>query len=375
MNETNVLAVYAERQPQQGIQNPGPNQIYRNPELRLEERQLSHLAPGYIRVQMLLAGICGTDVHVVQTTSEAGYIKGTAPIDISPTSGRVLGHEGVGRVLLTGSGVSNIKTGAWVTFESILTCQTCKPCRSGHFGQCQHAKLFGLEHDGLFGTIVDVPATLAHDISDLADSEHGLSAASCIEPAGCGYVAATSTGVSPGDNVLIFGAGPIGVLTAMLCREVFGAAEIHVVEPIAYRRKLVARWASHVYDNDGFNGAVLNHPIDVIIEASGAVDNVNTAFRRLAPNGRVALLARSGVPLAVRHVDYMITNAITICGSRGHLGGAFNNILHMIRVGRLRLHEAVTQTITGLDTLKQCLENPQATLDNNCKVLVQLVNT
>ncbi len=372
MTETSVLVAYAEKQPQQGVPSPGPNQLYRNPVLHIEDRKLSQLAPGYIRIEMSLAGICGTDIHVIQTTRETGYIKGTAPIDIPPASGRVLGHEGVGRVIETGSGVSNVKVGDYVTFKSILTCQTCKQCRSGRFNQCKHAKLFGLEHDGLFGTIVDVPATLAHCVSDLADSEHGLIAASCVEPAGVGYVAATATRVSPGDNVLIFGAGPIGALTAMLCREVFGAAEIHVVEPVAYRREFVTRWASHVYDNEFFNGAVMSHAIDVIIEASGVVDNVNYAFRRLAPNGRVALLARSGMPLTVQHVDYMITNTIKILGSRGHLGGAFNNILHMIRVGRLPLHEVVTNTISGLDTLKQCLEHPQAIVDNNCKVLVEL---
>ncbi len=372
MAETDVLVVYAEKRPQQGISNPGPNQVYRNPILSIENRELSQVAPGYIRVRMLLAGICGTDIHAVQTENGTGYILGTAPIDISPKRGRVLGHEGVGRVIQIGSGVSGVNIGEYVTFESILTCKTCKPCRSGRFNQCKNAKLLGLEHDGLFGSFADVPAALAHNVSDLADLEHGLTAASCVEPAGVGYVAAAATQVSPGDNVLIFGAGPIGALTALLCREVFGAAEVHVVEPVAYRREFVARWASHVYDTDFFDGASVKHAFDVMIEASGAVDNINRAFRRLAPNGRVALLARCGVPLMVQHVDYMITNTITILGSRGHLGGAFNNLLHMVRVGRLPLHEAVTDTISGLDTLKQVLQSPEAIVSNNCKVLTRL---
>lgn len=374
MIETNVLAVNAEMHPQPGVREPGPNQLYRNPKLSIRNRNLSALAPGCIRVEMLLAGICGTDVHVVQTTPKTGYILGTAPISI-PSSGRVLGHEGVGRVIECGSGVLNVKTGDYVTFESILTCQTCKPCRSGHFNQCRNARLFGLEHDGLFGHIVDVPASLVHDVSSLAESEYGLTAACCVEPAGVGFVAATATQVSPGDNVLIFGAGPIGTFTAMLCREVFGAAEIHVVEPIPFRRKFAAKWASHVYDTETFYGAIISDAIDVIIEASGAVDNVSKAFRRLAPNGRVTLLARSGMPLAVQHVDHMITNTITISGSRGHLGGAFHNLLHLIRIGRLALHEAVTDTVLGLNSVKKCLETPKKFLDDNCKVLVKLSDT
>lgn len=371
MTRTKALFVNAERAPRSGVEHPGPNQLFRHPSLSIQQRVLSTLAPGSIRVEVIYAGICGTDIHVVQTDPETGYTIGTAPLDIGP-EGRVLGHEGVARVLSVGDGVKHIQPGSYVTFESIITCHTCHACRRGNFNQCERAILFGMEHDGLFGNIVDVPALLAHDVSDLADTDKGLQAAACVEPAGCGYVAASLTHVSPGDNVLIFGAGPIGLFTAMLCREAFGAAEIHIVEPVPYRRNFAARWADHVYDVDEFFGVQLSQSFDVLIEASGAVDNVNRAFRRLASNGRVALLARSGKPLNLQHIDYMITNSISVVGSRGHLGGAFMDILHLYRTGRLSLHEGVTDIVDGLEGLKSSLEMPESILNRNCKVLAKL---
>jgi threonine dehydrogenase-like Zn-dependent dehydrogenase len=371
MTGNTTLVVRAEKKPLEGVAHPGPNQLFRQPHLTIENRPLAPLQAGYIRVEMLYAGICGTDVHVMQTNPATGYTIGTAPLDIGP-EGRVLGHEGVGKVLEVGTGVVNVQPGKYVTFESIITCHYCSACRRGDFNQCEQAILFGMEHDGLFGTTVDVPAGLAHDVTDLAAMDGGLQAAACVEPAACGYVAASLTKVSPGDSVLIFGAGPIGLLTAMLCKHCFGAAEIHVVEPVPFRREFAMKWADRVYDVEEFFAAELKHPIDVIIEASGVVDNVNRAFRKLAANGRIALLARSGKPLAIQHVDYMITNSISIVGSRGHLGGAFQDILQLYRARRIPLHEAVTDTINGIEALKQSLENPATILDSNCKVLVKL---
>jgi len=354
-----------------GVENPGPHQVYRNPRLAIEQKSLEHLPDNSIRVEMYYAGICGSDIHVAQSDMDTGYILGSAPLEIGP-QGRILGHEGVGRVLAVGKSVKNVKTNDYVTFESIITCHHCDTCRKGNFNQCEQGILLGMEQDGLFGKIVDVPAQIAHDINDLADLERGLQAAACIEPAACGYVAASLARVSPGDRVLIFGGGPIGLLTAMLCRTAFGAVEVHLVEPVAYRRDFARQWADQVYDvAEFFSNPSLNE-VDVIIEASGAVENVDLAFRRLAPNSRVVLLARSGRPLSLHHIDHMITNNVSVIGSRGHLCGAFQDILRLFRAGRLPLHEVVTKEIEGLEELKVYLENPETILDSNCKILVKI---
>jgi len=96
--ETQVLLLHADKVPLSGISNPGSHQIYKNPNLTLENRTLAQLHPDVIRVKMLYAGVCGTDLHFTEKNPHTGYIRSSAPANIPP-EGRVIGHEGVGRIL------------------------------------------------------------------------------------------------------------------------------------------------------------------------------------------------------------------------------------------------------------------------------------
>jgi len=90
----------------------------------------------------------------------------------------------------------------------------------------------------------------------------------------------------------------------------------------------------------------------------------------MSTNGRVAILGRSGEPILLDAVDHMITNAVSIMGSRGHLGGAFAKILALCRNGRISLEDAVTLILKGPDELCKFLASPEKLVENNCKVLV-----
>jgi len=365
--ESRVVVVHADIDPMQGITKPGPHQIYRNPRVSVENRKLQALRSDEVRIEMIYAGVCGTDVHLVDTNPDTGYIRCSAPARI-PHEGRVIGHEGVGKVIEVGSHVRHVKLGDYVTFESIIVCHYCDECRRGDFNQCRNALLLGLEKDGLFGTIVDVPSMLTHDVTTLAESGKGLRASACVEPAGVAYVACRNTDLGAGDVVVIFGAGPIGLFSAMLSKVVFGASRVHMVEPVPFRRNLARKWSDEVYDIDEF----FDHgpsSIDVVMEASGHMDNVRRVFRRLNANGRVALLGRSGEPLVLDAVDHMITNAVSLIGSRGHLGGAFANILSLSQNGRISLDDVVTQVVIGSEGLCELLRSPEKLLEENCKVL------
>jgi threonine dehydrogenase-like Zn-dependent dehydrogenase len=320
---------------------------------------------------MVYAGLCGSDVRAATADPETGYVVGSTPLAVGP-EGRVLGHEGVGRVVEAGSGVTHLRPGTLVTFESILRCHRCDPCRRGDFNQCERAVLLGMERDGLFATVADVPALLAHDVTDLARSEAGLRASACVEPASCAFVACSSCRVGAGDRVVVFGAGPIGLFGAMLCRTAFGAASVHVVEPVPFRRDLAARFADEVHDVEEFFARPPPGPIDVVVEASGDLGNVDRALPLLGPNARVALLARSGRPLSISRVDHLITNNVTVFGSRGHLCGAFSAVLRLVRAGRLPLEEAVTAVVDGLDGLCETLADPSLVAERNGKVLARL---
>ena len=364
------IVLHAEDNPMQGVDDPGPHQRYQNPTLQVEQRELNKLSPEMIRVQMHYAGICGTDVHMTEQDPETGYIRSSAPASI-PAQGRIIGHEGVGRILEAGENVRFLEPGMFVTFESIIVCHYCDMCRKGLFNQCRRAKLLGLEHDGLFGDIVDVPASLAHNISQMINSEQDLVAMSCVEPAGVAHVACQNARISAGDKTLVFGAGPIGLLCCVLAKNVFGASEVHLVEPIEYRRNLAARWADTTYSHKEQLPAGCQS-LDVLIEASGSLDNVTDMFLRMGPNSRIVLLARSGKPLSITKVDHMISNAITIVGSRGHLCGAFTDIFNLYKNQRLPLEEIVSMKTHGISGLYDIMCRPEDILHKNCKVLAKI---
>lgn len=365
-----VLVVKAERCPMPGLARRGPHQIYRRPRVEVEERELGPLHPDEVRVRMIYAGVCGTDAHLVQVDPATGYILSSAPASIPP-EGRVIGHEGVGEVLEVGERVRHAHRGEVVTFESIVVCHYCDVCRRGQFNQCRRARLLGLQKDGLFGDIVDVPSLLTHNVSDLAASDAGLRAAACVEPAGVAYVACQNARISGGDVVAIFGAGPIGLFAAELSKSIFGAAEVHLIEPVAFRRTVAERRFRHVHTPEAF---FENPPrgLDAVLEASGCMDNIDRVFRRINPNGRVVLLARSGAPLTLTAVDHLITNAVELAGSRGHLCGAFSRVLGLYRGDRFPLGACVTHVVDGLDALAECLRRPRALIEENVKVLVRL---
>jgi threonine dehydrogenase-like Zn-dependent dehydrogenase len=368
--ESKVVIIRADRKPIEGVVDPKPHQIYQNPRVSVETQELDALHPDEIRVEMIYAGLCGTDVHLVETNPATGYIRCSAPAEIPP-EGRIIGHEGVGKVVAVGSNVPNIEQGAYVTFESIIICHYCDICRKGQFNQCRHARLLGLEKDGLFGTVVDVPSMLAHDVSRLVQSDKDLMAIAIIEPAGVAYVACQNSHITTGDVVVVFGAGPIGLFSAMLSKLIFGASVVHVVEPVEFRRRLATKWSDEVYNVDEFFENCPQY-IDVVIEASGDMDNISRIFRNINANGRVALMARSGAPLALTDVDHMITNAVSLIGSRGHLGGAFTNIISLYKNGRIPLDEIVTDVVNGPECLCNLLKSPKKILEENCKVLVRL---
>lgn len=365
-----VIVLRAEDAPLPGTPGIGPHQRYRAPRLGVESRSTGPPGPGRLQVEMLYAGVCGTDLHLLQSDPLTGYVRSSAPATIPPR-GRVIGHEGVGRVIAAGDGTGGLGPGSIVAFDSIIACRHCPVCLRGDFNQCPDALLLGMQADGLFGTVVDVPASLAHDLTACIGSDRDLRAAACLEPAGCALLACENARVAAGERVLVFGGGPIGLFAAMLCRRVFGAIHVTLVEPLARRRELAAAWCDAVADSEEFL-ATQTAPIDVMIEASGKLDNVDGAFTRLAPNARVVLLGRSGAPLSIGAVDHMITNAISVAGSRGHLGGLLPRVFGLYRAGLLPLPEAVTGVLGSLEELALALREPDAIAREHCKLLVKI---
>ncbi|WP_038054507.1 zinc-binding dehydrogenase [Thioalkalivibrio sp. ALJ1] len=368
-----AIVLRATDEPVAGTTNPPPHQRYRHPQISLEPRGLGPLAPENVRVEMLYAGLCGTDIHLTECDRDTGYVRSSAPAHLPP-EGRILGHEGVGRVLESGTDVHHLQTDDIVAFASIQACWVCDTCKQGAPNQCPEARLLGTEIDGLFATVADIPAVLALHVSSTPLADEEIQAAACLEPAGCALLACEKTAIRPSDRVLVLGGGPIGQYAALAASRRYNAAHVQLIEPLRVRRELARQWCDEVATPDQLDHA-LRGGVDVVLECSGDLSVLDTVFPAIRPEGRVALLGRNGQPLHLKNVDHMITNAIQLVGSRGHLGGPQAQALALHRNGILPLLAPVTGTLSSLDELAELLQDPARAVQGHCKLLIDLSAT
>lgn len=358
-----ALVLYA------GKASVGNKDRYYNPTLCIKKRFLPvRPSPGMVRLEMSYIGICGTDLDLVTVNPATEQIISSAPMTIG-TEGRIIGHEGIGMVMDAGDNQTNFSIGDWAVPSSVLNCGCCHPCLTGMPNQCLHAQLLGTQIDGLFADIVDVPGKLLVNVSGHIKKPEDIYAFTALEPAATSLQACERGFLKNSDRIIVFGAGPIGAYCAMIAKSVYGCHSITIVEPSVNRRKKSAAWANELYASA--SEIDISKQYDVLIEASGHLSNVTQIFARLNPGARIILLARSGEPLIFDHVDHMITNAISITGCRGQLGGYMNRIADLYSEGVLPLGTLLDCAGLGVGDIKKSLENSDVIRKTNCKSIVK----
>lgn len=236
---------------------------------------------GEVVVAMRACGICGTDLKIARGEHRA-YPPGTV---------RVPGHEITAEVAAVGAGVEGLREGDWVLVAPNVGCGACDACRAGRVNLCRRPEAFGITLDGGFAEYVRVPAA-AVEQGVLLPVPVGADAAaiSVAEPLASVIRGARATSTGEGDTVLVFGAGPIGILH-LLVAQIRGAGDVIVSEPSPTRRRLAARHGATAVSPDEVEAAVSDltggRGADVIVTAvsSSAVQEQSLALA--AVGGRV----------------------------------------------------------------------------------------
>jgi (R,R)-butanediol dehydrogenase/meso-butanediol dehydrogenase/diacetyl reductase len=203
--------------------------------LRLQERPKPRLGRGTdVLVKVTGVGICGTDLHILQ-------VPPAHPAKV----GAILGHEFTGEVAELGPEVRGLEVGDHVLVDPHPGCGVCEECRAGHPDRCiplyssatapGHCATIGIFSDGAMTSYAVVPAHALYPVSREVPSH----IAALAEPLACIVSASRKLKVQPGDNVVVLGAGPIGLLYASFFRAC-GAAKILVSEISEYRRGVAA---------------------------------------------------------------------------------------------------------------------------------------
>ena len=266
--------------------------FYAPEDLRLEDVPEPTCGTDEVKIRVKNCSTCGTDVKIRKN----GHQNLTPP--------RIIGHEIAGEVVEVGSGVAgDWKPGDRVQVIAAVPCGKCHECRKGWMAVCQNQTSVGYQYDGGFAEYMIVPReVLAVDGMNRIPDGVGFAEASAAEPFACAIHAQEQLGIEPGDDVVIFGAGPIGCLHVRIARGVHGAGRIILVDINSERLKMSA---DAVQPDVVINASEVNiveeilkltggRGADVVITATPANITQEQAVSMAARNGRISFFG--GLP-------------------------------------------------------------------------------
>ena len=253
------------------------------PGLWLKDIPEPEVHPGEVLIRVLRTGICGTDLHVRSWDAWAqGAIK--PPV--------VLGHEIAGRVVAVGDGVDIVDVGDLVSVEGHIVCGRCRSCLAGKRQLCPNTVSIGIDRDGGFAEYVSVPSTNVWRHRTEIDPE----VAAIFDPFGNAVHSALAFDVL-GEDVLITGAGPIGIMSASVVRHA-GARNVVITDVSPERLDLARRMGAvtRAVDvrtallSDVMSDLGMVEGFDVGLEMSGAPAALHSMITSMAHGGEIALL-------------------------------------------------------------------------------------
>jgi threonine 3-dehydrogenase len=274
----------------------------------LEDVDHPELGVNDVLVKIHRTGVCGTDVHIYKWDA---WAEKTVPTPM------VVGHEFVGEVVEVGANVNDFFPGEIVSGEGHVVCGRCRNCLAGRRHLCAHTKGIGVNRPGAFAEYLALPMTnVWHHASDIEPD-----VAAVFDPFGNAVHTALSFPVL-GEDVLITGAGPIGVMAAAVVRHA-GARYVVVTDVNPYRldlaRQMGATLAIDVRTQsiaDAQQQLGLKEGFDVGLEMSGNPDAFRDMLVNMCHGGKIAML---GIPSESMAIDWntVVFNMLTIKGIYG----------------------------------------------------------
>ncbi len=278
------------------------------PGLWLRDVEVPEVGPDDVLIRVQRTGICGTDLHIHKWDAWAAR---TVPTPL------VIGHEFVGEIVEVGASVQSHHVGEIVSGEGHIVCGRCRNCMAGRRHLCAHTRGLGVERPGAFAEYVSLPAANVWHHADGIDRD----IAAIFDPFGNAVHTAMAFPVL-GEDVLITGAGPIGVMAAAVVRH---AGARHVVVTDVNPRRLalaervgVTRTVDVRTENltDVQRELGMEEGFDIGLEMSGSAEAIRQMLGQMCHGGRIALL---GIPPGEVAIDWneVVFKGLTMRGIYG----------------------------------------------------------
>lgn len=254
----------------------------------IEERDVIEPGPREVVVRPEAVGVCGSDTAYFTVGYIGDYVV-EGPI--------VLGHEVAGVVHAVGEKVDNVRAGDRVAIEPGTPCRDCRQCLAGCYHLCPRLEFLATPpYDGALQQFLTMDARCLFPIPDTMTFEEGA----LLEPLSVGLWAAQRAGLSPGDEVLVTGAGPVGLLAACVARAL-GASNVTITDISEFRLGIARDFGFHAKRAEEPKGE-----FDVLMECSGAPGVLAGGLRHLRAAGRAAMVGMSkedAIPLPLSQLN------------------------------------------------------------------------
>lgn len=296
---------------------------------------------GNVIVRPETVGICGSDCHLY--SGDVGALSGLA--GFYP---RIQGHEvsaivtdpGAGAGASWGAEPGAVAEGDRVAIFPLLPCGSCYPCRNGRANVCTSLRLIGVHEDGGLQQLLEVPAPAAFGVGDLDAERTAL-----VEPASIVMHALARGGLRAGEHVVVFGAGPIGLITVLAAAS--AAARVFAVDPISARRDLAKRLgAEEVCPTAAAAASAVRDWTDgagprLVVETSGDPEVLGRAVEMVAAAGRVVVVGMSSGAAELRPGAFP-AKEIDVLGSSCATATDFRAAVRLVRAHRTALFALCT---------------------------------
>lgn len=276
--------------------------------LWLEEVPAPEVGMNDVLIRVSKTGICGTDLHIYNWDS---WAQKTIPIPMT------VGHEFVGEVVEVGSNVVGFRPGNIVSGEGHVVCGRCRNCMAGRRHLCHETQGIGVTRPGAFAEYIALPMTNVWRHSDTID----LDVAAIFDPLGNAVHTSLAYDVL-GEDVLITGAGPIGIMAVAVVRHA-GARHVVVTDKNHFRLELAKRMgatlavdATTVDWQQLRNDLGMKEGFDVGLEMSGSPHALRDMIANMCHGGSIAMLGIPAEPVAIDW-DQVVFNMLTIKGIYG----------------------------------------------------------
>ncbi len=287
-----------------------------------------------ILLEVKAAGVCGTDVHIYK-----GEYFGSYP--------RIPGHEFSGVVAGIGKNVTGFKVGQHVAADPNIFCESCEACKENRQNFCLDMDVVGVTRHGAFAQYLTVPERCVFDVSGLTFTEGSM-----VEPLACVVYGQERAGIPLGASVLIFGAGPIGLMHAQLA-SINGAASVTVVDLFESKLALAKKLgADHTYTSAEFEKLGLVNSYEVVIDCTGVPKVIEGEVKYVKDAGTLLFFGVCPDNSAITINPYEVfRRELKLCGSFA-LKKTFGKAVALARSGRINLTDLVDKRLSLEDAPK-----------------------